>query len=74
MSKDRRRGNHFRVITPLENLQVRPASQRGLDGDAHLARFERARLHFHHPQIFLSLEHGCFHPRENSLPGRQFKQ
>ena len=38
MSKDRRRGNHFRMIPALEHLQVRPASQRGFDGDAHLAR------------------------------------
>ena len=74
VAKDRGRRDHFRMITPPEDLQVSPARQRRLNGDTHFAWFERGRRHFHHPQIFLSMEHGCFHPRENSLPGRQFKQ
>jgi hypothetical protein len=43
------------MITAFENLQVRPASQRGFDGDAHLARLEWARLYFRQPQVFPSV-------------------
>ena len=61
MSEDRRRHDHLRVITALEDFQVRATSQRRFDLDAHLARLERRRLDVLDADIFFAIKNGALH-------------
>src|SRR5581483_712459 len=65
VAENRRRNDHPGVIPPLEDLQIRAASQGGLDAYAHLSPFQRRRNDFFHPDLFLPVKHG----RSHSLPG-----
>src|SRR5215831_4838506 len=53
--------NHFGVVTPFENLQIRSARQRGFNADAEFTGLKCQRRDILNLNVFPAVEDGRFH-------------
>jgi hypothetical protein len=64
VSEHRRWNDHFRVVTPFEDLEIRAARQCCFDTHARFPRAQRLRRNFLYSDILFPVENSGFHARQ----------